>query len=58
MKYELELNTDKQSLKKIQALIEKLHDILLIQHNDSFNSIEGGASLYYNIKIDVNEKWV
>ena len=58
MKYELELNTDKQSLKRIQDLIEKLHDILLIQHNDSFKGITGGASLYYKVNIDIKEEWV
>ena len=58
MKYELELNTDKQSLKRIQDLLQHLHSILMIQYNDSFKGIEGGASPYYKEKIDIKEEWI
>ena len=58
MKYELELNTDKQSLKRIQDLIQNLHNILTIQYNDSMKGIGGGASLFYKVNIDIKEEWL
>ena len=58
MRYEVELNTDGQSVERIKGLFQHLYDILMIQREDSFKGIEGGASPHYIIKIDVNEKWV
>jgi len=57
MKYELEL-TNKKSLKRIQDLFQHLYDICKIQNEDSFEGIEGGASVHYKINIDVKEDWV
>jgi len=57
MKYELEL-TDKKSLKRIQDLFQHLYDICKIQNKDSFEGIEGGASVHYKISINVKEDWI
>jgi len=57
MEYELEL-TDKKSLKRIQDLFEHLYDICKIQNEDSFEGINGGASVHYEVKIKVKEEWI
>lgn len=57
-RFELELNEDADSLDRIQQLFRHLYDILIIQQEDSFKGIEGGASPHYIIKVDVGEKWI
>lgn len=58
MKYLLDLDTNEKSLKRIQELFRHLRDILIIQHKDSIESVEGGASPYYKVNIDIKEEWV
>ena len=58
MKFLFDLNADKQSLKRIQDLFQHLRDILIIQHKDSIESVEGGASPYYKVSIDIKEEWI
>jgi len=58
MKYELELNTDYKSLERIKRFFTKQYEILKIQHFDSFEGIEGGASPYYKVHIEIKEEWV
>ena len=57
-RFELELNEDADSLDRIQQLFSHLYDILLIQKNDSFKGVEGGAVPHYIIKVDIEEKWI
>ena len=57
MEYELEL-TDKKSLKRIQDFFQSLYNVLRIQNEDSFEGINGGASVHYEVKIKVKEEWV
>lgn len=58
MKYEMEMSTDRASVNRITDLIEHLYEIMRIQHEDSFKGIEGGASPYYKVNIEVKEEWI
>lgn len=58
MKYELELNGEAKSANRIKQVIDNLQSTLIIQDEDSCNSVNGGAAVHYIIKIDVKEVWV
>jgi hypothetical protein len=58
MKYKYALSLyDKHGLKRICELLSKYAEIMEILNEDSKKSSEGGASMGYEIKIEIEEKW-
>ena len=56
--YEVEINTDRESLRRIQELLEHNYNILKTLQDDSFKGIEGGASPHYKVRIELKEEWI
>ncbi len=55
--YNLDL-TDAKDLARIKKLLDNQFQILTILNEDSEKSIDGGATSYYTIKLEIEEKWV
>lgn len=49
---------DYNDLHRIQQFFKKQLEIMEILDADSRESIEGGASVYYKVKIILEEKWI
>ena len=56
--YELEMNTDRASLRRIIDILEYQYEILRTLRDDSFKGINGGASPHHKIKIEIKEAWI
>lgn len=54
--YEMELS-DIGGVKRLEDLIKNHYRLMEILNEDSKESIDGGASLYYKVKISFEERW-
>jgi len=54
--YNLELHATKDG-KRIEQIVSKHLQIMDILNDDSKEAIKGGAAMYYEIKIKLEEKW-
>lgn len=57
MKYLLDLE-NKQSLERIKELFDNHYNIMKILNEDSRESVDGGAVMNYEIKLEITEKWI
>ena len=56
MKYSIEMS-DSDSMKRIITLMRKHYEIMELMNEDSTDAVEGGAAMYYKIKIEFEEVW-
>ena len=54
--YELDL-MDIKGVKRLEKVIKNHYEIMETLNEDSKESIDGGAQMYYKIKIYFEEKW-
>jgi len=54
--YEIELSNIKD-VKRLESLIKNHYQIMEILNEDSKEAIDGGATMYYKVKINFEEAW-
>jgi len=54
--YELDI-MDIHGVKRLENLIKNYYQIMETLNEDSRESVDGGASMYYKVKISFMEKW-